>query len=317
MAPPKSLPVKELALHLTDSNRPLSNTELTQLSDLNTEELATLRETWGNITPEWRRQIAGRLLELAEDNLELNFDAIFRSLLTDEDAEVRSTAVSGLWENEDASLITPLIRMVEQDSSFRVRAAATLALGKFAVLAECGKLRPVYAERLCKTLLPIIRDEKRPAEVRRRTLEAVAPLSLPEVREIITTAYKGEDKKLKISAIYAMGRNCDTRWLPYLIKELASTDAETRYEAASALGELEEAEAVPHLARLLADHDSDVQMAAIRALGQIGGTLAKNYLKHCLTSHSAAIRQMAEEALEELDSEEDPLDFQSQPFDIL
>ncbi|MFH1639080.1 MAG: HEAT repeat domain-containing protein [Chloroflexota bacterium] len=301
MEPSGPLSIKEIALHLAESSSPLRNTELPQLSNLNSEELAALKQVWATIPPERKRQIASRMLELAEDNFELNFNIIFRSLLTDENAEVRSTAINGLWEDEDPSLVNTFTKILEQDSSVKVQAAAALALGKFALMVEYERLRPVYQERISQALLSVINNEKRPVEVRRRALEAIAPFSLAEVTEVITKSYQGSNPELKVSAIYAMGRNCDTRWLPYLLKELTSTDAQIRYEAASALGELGEEEPVSSIARLLDDRDRDVQMAAIQALGHIGGVSARNYLKRCLTSNNEAVRQTAESALKEID----------------
>ena len=97
-----------------------------------------------------------------------------------------------------------------------------------------------------------------------------------------------------------------------MLKELASADAEVRYEAAGACAELEEETAVPCLIKLVNDPGADVQMAAIQALGKIGGTEAKEFLEHCLGSTSGAIRQTAEQALNEIEAKEDSLSFQPQ-----
>jgi HEAT repeat protein len=110
-----------------------------------------------------------------------------------------------------------------------------------------------------------------------------------------------------------MGKNSNPSWLPILIKELDSADAEIRYEAVGACGELGEEEAVPHLIRLItdpdADTDADAQLTAIRALGKIGGPEAKNCLENYLDSPSEAIQQATEQALNELGIGEEPLPF--------
>jgi len=303
------LPVKKIITEIANSNKPLLNTRLADLSNLNPEELELFRTLWIAIEAKRRRQIVQRLVELAEDNLELNFDSILKHCLKDQDDEVRRMAIEGLWENEEASLIDPLINLLEQDSSETVQAVAAIALGKFAILAEHKKLRSCYIPRIQEALLKAINDTNRPVEVSRRALEAVAPISLPQVRTAIREAYTSSNSRLKISSIYAMGRSCDPSWLPVLIKELTSPDAEVRYEAAWACGELEEEEVVPSLIKLVSDLDSDVQMAAIQTLGKIGNTQAKECLKQCLESNSEAVRQMAEEALNELETLEDPLSF--------
>ncbi len=122
-------------------------------------------------------------------------------------------------------------------------------------------------------------------------------------------AYQNHDSRLKVSSIYAMGKNCDSSWLSILLKELASADTEIRYEAAVACGDLEKEEAVPYLIRLISDPDADVQMAALQALAKIGGTQATECLEHCLNSTNKAIRQIAEQALNELEAEENLVSF--------
>jgi HEAT repeat protein len=304
-----SLPIEETIADLGNSDTPLLNSKLAELSNLNSEELALFEQAWAAIEPKRRGEIMYRLVELAEDNFELDFDNIFKGRLKDEDAEVRSKAIEGLWESEEASLIDPLIELLEQDKSEKVQATAATALGKFALLAELKKLRPSHKSKVCRALLAVIGDESKPIEVKRRALGAAAPLSLPQIEKAIVKAYQSGEPKLKTSAIFAMGKSCNHSWLPILLKELASADAEIRYEAAGACGELEEKEAVPYLIELITDPDVDVQLAAIQALGKIGGPEAKDGLEQCLKDDSKIIQQAAEQALYELEAGEDPLSF--------
>ncbi len=303
------LSIEETIADLADSDKPLLNSRLIDLSNLNPEELRILEQAWAAIELKRRQQIVYRLVELSEDNLKLNFDSIFKNCLEDRDAEVRSKAIEGLWESEEASLINPLVNLLEQDSSEKVQAAAATALGKFAMLAEHKKLRSCHTSRVYQALLTTISDKSKPVEVRRRALEAVAPLSLPQVRKAIIEAYQGHNSKLRISAIYAMGKNCDHSWLPILLKELASADAEIRYEAVRACGELGEEKTTPYLIELINDSDIDVQLAAIRALGKRDSSEAKKYLEQCQNNPSEAIRQATEKALQELGAGEAPFSF--------
>ena len=84
-----------------------------------------------------------------------------------------------------------------------------------------------------------------------------------------------------------------------------------RYEAVTACGELGEEEATASVIKLVDDPDTDVQLAAIQALGKIGGSEAKSCLEECLHSPSELIRQATEQALQELETWEDPLAFRS------
>jgi HEAT repeat protein len=303
------LPIEETVAVLADNDQPLLSSKLAELSKLNAPELAIFEKVWKNIEPKRRRQIMYRLVELAENNFELDFDDIFKNRLKDEDADVLSKAIEGLWENEETSLIDPLIRLLEPENAEKVQATAAAALGKFAMLAELEKLRPHYKTKVCRALLKVIDDQERPIEIKRRALEAAAPLSIPQMERAIAQAYKSGVPRLRISAVFAMGKNCDPRWLPILIKELANNDAEIRYEAAGACGELGEREAAPYLSELTTDPDVDVQLAAIQALGKIGGPEAKDSLERCLTDDNETIQQAAELALDELEAGEDPLSF--------
>jgi HEAT repeat protein len=304
-----SLPIEETVSSLSDSAKPLLSSKLAELSNLNAQELALFEKAWSDIEPKRRRQIMYRLVELAENNFELDFGDIFKKRLQDEDADVQSKAIEGLWESEETSLIDPLIKLLALENAEKVQATAATALGKFALLAELEKLRPQHKTKVCRALLAVIEDKSRTVEIKRRALEAAAPLSLPQLERAIAQAYKSGEPRLRISAIFAMGKNCDPRWLPILIKELASTDAEMRYEAAGACGELGEKEAAPYLSELTNDPDVDVQLAAIQALGKIGGPEAKDSLERCLTDDSEVVQQAAELALDELEAGEDPLSF--------
>jgi len=307
MEPAMPPPVEQTIAKLSNADKKLLDSWLTDLSSLNSAELKLLDQAWATIEPKRRRQIMYRLVELAEDSFELDFDNIFKGRLKDEDDEVRSKAIEGLWESEETSLIDPLIDLLERDKSEKVQAAAAIALGKFALLAELEKLRPNHKAKIAKSLLAVINDKGKPVEVKRRALEAAAPLTLPQMKKAIAEAYQSGNSKFRISALLAMGKSCNPYWLPILLKELTSADAEIRYEAAGACGELGEEEAASYLTELVSDPDIDVRLAAIQALGKIGGPEAKGCLEKCLGSSNEVIKEAAEQALSQLEVEEEPL----------
>lgn len=299
--------IKQIISDLANNDKPPAYASLADLSNLNTGDLEYLTQVWPGIDVEKRQKIINRFVELAEDSFELNFDSVFKIGLRDSDAEVRAKSIEGLWENEETVLITPFIRMLNEDNSEVVQAAAAKALSKYAMLAELKKLGPSSSSRVSEALLAILADKNKPREVRRRALEAAAPLSLPEVKEAISEAYKSGDPKLKNSAIYAMGKSCDSVWMPVLVREMASPDPDTRFEAAGACGDICDSEAVPHLIRLTQDQDIEVQQAAILSLGKIGGSKAKQHLLKCRNNPDEAISEAVEQALRQLEAEEDTL----------
>jgi len=293
-------PIEEIITDMADSDKPLLNSSLVGLSNIIPEDLNFLKEVWPTIKPERRRQIVSRLVELTEGNFELDFDSTFKNCLSGQDAEVRSKAIEGLWENEEPSLIKKLIDLMEQDNSKLVQATAATGLGKFAMLAEQQKLRPTYTSKIYQSLLAVVNDRIKPIEVKRRALEAIAPLDSPEVEKAIGEAYRSSNHRLRVSSIYAMGKNGNPSWLSILLDEAGNPDPEIRYEVVRACGELGEEEAVPYLIKLAADPDVEVQLAAIETLGHIGGTEAKNFLEQCLDDPNETVQQATEQVLEDL-----------------
>jgi HEAT repeat protein len=300
---------QEYLAELKDEGRPLRTARLVQLSHLAGEEKRAFLDAWPQIQAERRRRVVRRLGELAEDNVELNFDAIFLACLSDADPQVRAIAIRGLWEYEQHDLIKPLIGLLQSDDSALVREEAALALGRFVLQCEFGSLPDRYFRQVEQALRRAIDDDGQKLEVRGRALEAIGACSLPWVREAIVKAYRSNNHRLRASGIHAMGRNCDPSWLPILFQELKSDDPEMRYEAALACGSLAEEAAIPHLAPLLEDEDVEVREVTIAALGEIGGPQARAVLLRYLEDPSRSMREAVKEALSLVDFAEDPLSF--------
>jgi HEAT repeat protein len=303
------LSIEEYLSELRDEGKPLVSTRLSRLSDLSSNDLVLFIDAWSGMGGERRRDIIVKLVEQAEENASLNFDDVFLACLNDADELVRVSAIDGLWECENRSLIDPLIGLLQGDNQESVRAAAAMALGKFTLLAELGELPPGDSSKLQEALTEVIEDKAEKLGVRKRAVEAIAAFNTPEVTEIIQEAYRSDEAKMRVSAIYAMGMNCDPAWLPTLVSELSNPDAELRFEAVGACGEMGEEEVVPDIVSLLNDPDSQVQMSAIAALGKIGSSEAEAAIRRCLEHPDEHVRGVAEEAIEELEYSRDPLSF--------
>ena len=295
--------------HIAEENAPLNQSSLMELSDLGTGDRGKFARGWLKVSPKRRMQVVEWLSEMAEENAELDFSAIFKLCLKDPDETIRQKAITGLWEFEDRSLILSLVELLRSDGSGDVRASAAMAMGKFAVLAQDGKILSRDSAVVKDTLMNALRDEQEWLEVRRRALESVAPFNSPDIDEYIHWAYDSDDLKLKSSSLYAMGRTGEPQWLPLLVRELQNPSPPIRYEAATACGALNEEEVASHLVPLLQDDDFQVQLAAIGALGEVGGSLSKRALRRCLKSGDSIVEDAAREALENIQAMEDPLGF--------
>lgn len=285
----------------------VSAARLAQLSGLAGREMEAFQKFWPTLPVAQRRRISATLASLAEDNLELDFDDLFRLFLEDADKEVRLQALVGLANTELRTLIPSLVTHLQEDQEETVRAAAARVLGNFALMAHLGKLRPREAAQVQEALVGTIESLEESLEVRRRAVEAIASLDLPEVKPILRQVYESNNRAMRVSALYAMGQNCDVIWLPILFTELKSPNPEMRFEAARACGVVGDETAVPELLPLLQDTDKQVQLAAIAALGAIGGEKAKKALREFLSVEDETLRQAAQEALDKLTFNEDSL----------
>jgi HEAT repeat protein len=294
---------------LADGSKQLKVAGLQRLSQLNCEQRAELNRRWPGIDVRRRRRLVQELIDLSEDNVDLNFDAVFLRGLSDDDSDVRLESVRGLWEHESPGLIGSLVELLEGDDDPAVRAETALALGRFVVMFELGSLRENHFARAESALRRTIENADEVEEVRARALEAIGPREVPWVRQAIREAYESGAHRPKVSAVHAMGRSTANRWLPLLTRELASDEAELRYEAAMAAGAIGDDSAVPQLLPLLTDEDSDVREAAAAALGEIGGPMAREALLALMDNESTAVREAAAAALAGIEFEEDPLGF--------
>lgn len=285
---------------LHDNAMPARST-LGALSGANRAQLGAYAETWIRLPVERRREVSRKLIELAEDSVEMDFNLLFRHMLEDEDAEVRVNAIEGLWEDEDHALIAPLIGFLRSDPDARVRAAGAEALGRFVLLKEYNRLSDDQSNLIHDALLATIRSANEPLDVRARAIESLAYWDDDLMRDVISDAYADDDADMRASAIAAMGRSADTYWSKPVAEELESLDAHMRFNAARAAGELEIHSAVRRLTELIDDPDREVQTAAVTALGQIGGTQARAALEETADSDDEVLGSLASEALDELE----------------
>jgi HEAT repeat protein len=281
--------------------------KLSHLSNLDEGDLEFFKQSWERTGEGRKRQVISQLVHLSQTNFRLDFSSIFVFCLNDPDPVVRADAIAGLAEEEDYRYISPLVRLLKGDSSGGVRKAAVVALGKFAMVGEMRKLSYASTNEVYRALLSVLDDSSAGDELHCLALEAIAPLSLPRVKELIEEAYRSSKVGMKTCALRAMGHNCDTSWLTILLRELGSDNAKVRYAAVQAVSELASDEALPYLIQLSRDRDAHVQEAAIKGLGEIGGEKVRETLNRLVKSPQLRIRRVARAALAELNVYEEPL----------
>jgi HEAT repeat protein len=289
------------------SDHHLSMTELRKFTECDYSDQAEFFEAWVSVIPERRDEIAGALVELAEDNVDLDFRLVLSWILNDPDPQVRKIALEGLWEETNPRVMRKVIELVQTDSDYEIQASAALLLGRFAYLASIEELPETASSELQQVLRDIFFNTDNSLNVRRRILEALGYFAHTEdIQQAIKQAFASNEQMLRESALVAMGRSLQTQWLPIISNSLSEQSPALRYEAARAAGEMgEEARSLaPRIAPLVDSNDSEVALAAIWALGQIGGDLAKRTLKRIKGNRDTTRSQAAEEALDEIALEE-------------
>jgi HEAT repeat protein len=276
------------------------------LAGLDAEKLDQFATRWAELEPSRRQEAVEGMVEIAEEHPELNFGPVFRFLAKDPSPEVRAAAAGGLWECMESQDIDILLNMAGSDQAPLVRAAAAGTLGHAVYMVELLEIEGQRAQQIVQFLLNACANDP-DFDVRRRALESLSFLSESPVPDMIEAAYQSENERMKVSALFCMGRNGSERWLPIVLKELSSDEPEMRFEAVRSAGELEDEELVWPVARLITDDDPEVRLQAVDSLGKMGGELAERTLEGLTESGDDAMRDAAADALEYLQAYTDPV----------
>jgi HEAT repeat protein len=293
---------------LSNPSKRLAATQLVNFSELDEIEGARFEEAWGEIEAGRRLNIVSELTELAADNVDLNFDAVYKLALRDEEALIRAAAMHGLYEYEARDLIPVLADLLRNDPDATVRRETAMSLGRYALAAELDQLRADDAAAVRDVLMESAEDLEEDDRVRGRSIEALGAISGEETENLIESIYDEDSIWLKVGAVDAMGRSCNASWLPLVLREMENRAPEMRHAAAFAAGEIGDEGAIDKLKRMaVLDPDREVQMAAIHSLGEIGGSQAKVALKAVLFEGDEALEESVKEAIEEIELNEDPM----------
>jgi hypothetical protein len=262
---------KDVIAALLDANTALNPRYLYRLSDLGGEELQQFREAWGGIAA-WRRQALLEDLEqmFANDHL-LSFESICRHAMRDPESKVRFIAIRSLQEYMVKDLIPTFMELLEEENNEELRALAASMLGKYIYHGELDEVPKDKKQKIERRLLEVAEGSDSDL-VRRTAIESLGFSSHDDIPGLIHKAFDRGGEEWVTSALFAMGRSCDNRWDPYVLKMLDHKSPAVRHEAARAAGELEISQAKPQLMELIEDADLEVRLASIWSLSQIGGS---------------------------------------------
>ena len=273
-----------------------------------------MEESRGQLSKEERIQLLNRIADGRDYSTD--YLPLLKDFVDDDDAEVRQLAATCLWDYPEPEMIEVLLDKAENDPDHGVRCRAIVTLGSYmfeGMIAgydlDWRDLTEVMAEdvlpregflQVRQFLLGLYRDQDKTLDERRFAVEALGYLTNPEVFEIIKEAYAHPSVEMKLSAIFAMGRNGDVYWHDAILDELHSPVGELQLEAIRAAGEARVEDTGKTLWRMTYSDDRDVKLEAIWALGQTGWEGAFDRLDDLISfGEDEEIQQLAEVALEE------------------
>ncbi len=292
----------ETILEELKSSDPISIPLLYRLSDLTPAELEEFCGPFAKIDRERRRVIVRHLADITEENFHVDFTNVFAQCLEDNAPEVRKASLDGLWDSERVTLISRIIELMESDPDLEVRAVAAATLGHYVILGEWQQIHTHSVEPIVESLLKQIDSDLTEEPIKHAALESVSASGHPRVESLIRDAYDSAALEAQKSALFAMGRSVDSRWINIVIDEMSSPLDEMRLEAARAAGEIGHNSAVAELIELTSDEDLEIRLVAVNALGRIGGDVPSRFLQDIVDDPDMMeLNEAAAEALEEMD----------------
>ena len=289
--------------HLLDSKKDIPRSHLSHYSDLDPKSLRLFLDVWPSVKPARKLLLLNELAANLETDNIVSYEDIGRALLDDAAGEVRARALLLLAESNDPKLASKLTDILLNDTELAPRMEAANLIGEFILLGELEELSEDIQRKAEDALIKVIKSEDNPT-LRKNALEALGYSSRIEIIMLIESAFERTDPTWVASALRAMGRSHDERWLEDVVGKLLDDDPRIKFAAVEAAGELNIQDAGPILLKMLEDEeeDDDVIAAAIWSLSQIGGDDARVYLLHLIEqTDDEALTEYLEEALENLD----------------
>ncbi len=288
-----------------DDDAVINYASLAELSRLTGPEASEFGQLWLEWSSERVLDIVERMISLCEDQLDVEFEVIYKQGLKHPNPTVRVASLKGLEESEDRALVMQLSKILKSDPVAEVRAAAAIPLAHLSIMAEAGKLSARYREVLEDALYGVMENEREIQEVKLKAMEAVSVFAAERLTSHIELAWSSGDLNARQSSLFTMGRTSDPKWIEYVIPDLEHDSASVRYEAAIAMGELGDEHHLRVMDAPLDDEDLTVQLAAISAVERIGGDAAKAKLELKLASPEPQVVELVQQALQTMKDEKD------------
>lgn len=229
------------------------------------------------------------------------------------DDEERIGILDDVGEADD-ELAEELLRLLEQDPSDEVRAAAAIALGPTleimdAEIDDQGRVESGFGmvpisqrvyDRVVETLRRVCLDRAQPALVRRRAFEAAVRSPKRWQVEVIRSAWAGDDPDWRLTAVFGMGYVIQADFSAEIETAFGSDSQDLQGEAIRAAGLRGLESLLPEVTAIAADEGAapELRYAAVEALGYLGDEDTVELLHELTESEDELLAAIAEEAVQ-------------------
>jgi len=249
-------------------------------SDISEQGFKAVREAWPRVAVERRISLLSDLELATEADSLLSFDTLAKFALDDDEPNVRSRAISLMWESDDPVFLDSLIEILDSDPSDLVQVSAAAGLGRFILMGELDEIPKRLLELAVSSLQKKL-SSKPSKVVQQEILKSLAYTGSKDVNRQIEKAYADPDPTWKLTAVISMGRTADERWESNVLRDMESNVIAIQNEAVKAAGEIELESARLPLLDMLESGISDLELRlhVIWALARIGGEDVKESLQ--------------------------------------
>jgi hypothetical protein len=295
----KAFMLRKLAFHAHSTNkRVMTDTEVMgemrryfSLIHLNDEDAKPfLEEIW---------QRSYLLRQVAMDRyvfLHLSFQEYFTALELKEQEDGISTIIEHVpepwWEEpillytgilKEAAILTALVKRIQNEVPEDIFYSNLMLFGK--CVADADFTEPSLRDEIVSCLWSLYQTAEF-SLLRAKAMGVLARIKPDNIIDFLIKELKAEDRAVRGSAAYALGRIGSERAIEPLLNLLSSDkDSDVRWGAANALGVIGSEGAIDPLLNILSsDKDSDVRWGAANALGVIGSEGAIDPLLNILSS---------------------------------
>ena len=234
-----------------------SEVDVQRFSDLDLQNVESLKLTWQKIPTETRKTIVFQAIQLSDESIDYEYSRFARIVFDDIDPIIRRASIELVQETEDR-LTARCLRGLLADPEEEVAAAAAEALGRYVLLTEMSLFDKEEGSKIVEDLREITSQDKA-VELRAGAIESLASIDLDWVQPLIIDAYYDSDDRMRLSAVRAMGRTASSSWLEYIYEQLEVEDPFFRLEAVLAIAEIADESSIDSLSILFEDEDAEDQ----------------------------------------------------------